>query len=425
MNMQQSDDTHIEKTVLGAMILDGMSSCEGVSRLEADDFALDSHRRIFAALADLNSKGIDVDSCILSDELKRRLELDSVGGVGYLMDITTGIPRNPNTQEYVSRLQERSLARRGARAAEDALRRFLDPSERAQEVCDDLTRTLSGERKTSGVMARDLIGPALQTLQASDSRVIPTGIRDLDEMTNGGMRTKELCIVGANQSRGKSSLLRQLERGAIAAGESVYTHTCEMPKDEWILLHAAAMGSVPAWKIRQPNTLSANERDRLMSAAMKIEKWPLFLDDEGEVGIESLIAKSRLSSMRDGTRVVGVDYIQLIRGEGKELRHQVGNIAMRLKQFAKKHDCCVIALSQLARKGDLNARPTMQDLKESGDLEAHADVILMPYRPVDTSTGRFTGEDELLITKQRNGGIGSLQVTYRTESLTFEPRRAA
>jgi replicative DNA helicase len=160
-----------------------------------------------------------------------------------------------------------------------------------------------------------------------------------------------------------------------------------------------------------------------MQAAMKISKWPLVLDDDSDVGIEAVIAKSRLSAMRDGTRVVGVDYIQLIRGEGRELRHQIGDIAKRLKQLAKKHDCCVIALSQLSRKGDLNARPTMQDLKESGDLEAHADVILMPYRPVDTQTGKFTEEDEILITKQRNGGIGSIQVTYNTTNLRFEERR--
>jgi replicative DNA helicase len=413
----------MEVTLLGAMIADGISSCEGVSRLDAGDFALDSHRRIFTALVGLHGKGIDIDTRILADELKQRHELDAIGGVGYLMQLVEGVPRRPNTQEYVSRLQERSLARRGAAAAEEALRRFHDPSERAQEVCDDLTRVLTGERKNSGVRAGDIIGPALQSLETADSRLIPTGMRLLDEMTNGGMRTKELWIVGANPSRGKSSLLRQLESGAVHAGESVYTHTCEMPKEEWVLLHAAALGNVPAWKLRQPHLLTPADRDRLMQAAMKISKWPLVLDDDSDVGIEAVIAKSRLSAMRDGTRVVGVDYIQLIRGEGRELRHQIGDIAKRLKQLAKKHDCCVIALSQLSRKGDLNARPTMQDLKESGDLEAHADVILMPYRPVDTQTGKFTEEDEILITKQRNGGIGSIQVTYNTTNLRFEERR--
>jgi replicative DNA helicase len=413
----------MEIAVLGAMILDGVSSCEGVSKLAVGDFALDSHRRIFSAMIDLHSRGIDIDSSILLDEMIRRHELDAIGGAGYLSSLTDGIPRNPRTEEYVARVQERSLARRGAKAAEDALRRFNDRGESAQDICDDLVRIVSGERKQSGVRIGEVIGTAMQSLETSDARLIPTGIREIDEMTNGGMRTKQLWIVGANPSRGKSSLLRQFELGAINAGESTYTHTAEMPKEDWSLLHAAALARVPAWKIFNPRCLSDGERERLIQAAMKINKWPMVLDDDGDVGIEAVIAKSRLSAMRDGTRFVGVDYIQLIRGEGRDLRQQVGDIAKRLKQFAKKHDCCVVALSQLARKGDLNSRPTMQDLKESGELEAHADVIVMPYRPVNTDNGQFTGLDELIITKQRNGGIGAVPMTYNTENLRFESRR--
>jgi replicative DNA helicase len=405
------------------MVMDGVSACEGVSRLEADDFLLDSHRRMFSAILELNKRGIELDTTVLMDELSRRHELDAVGGRGYVRALTEGIPRNCRTEQYVARIQERSLARRGAKAAEIAIQRFYDSGESSQAVCDDLISALSGERKQTGLYARDIIGPALLSLDSSDDRVIPTGIPEIDDLTNGGMRTKELWIIGANPSRGKSSLLRQFELGAIQSGNKVHTHTCEMPSQEWILLHTAALSSVPVWKIRQTKFLSAVERDRMVGAGEQIEKWQMLLDDESDVSIESLVAKSRISAMRDGVRMVGVDYIQLVRGEGREIRQQVGNIALRLKQFAKKHDCCVVALSQLARKGDLNARPTMQDLKESGDLEAHADVIIMPYRPLDTTTGKFTGEDELIITKQRNGSIGKADMVYNTDNLRFESRR--
>lgn len=146
------------------------------------------------------------------------------------------------------------------------------------------------------------------------------------------------------------------------------------------------------------------------------------LDDGGRVHIDTILAKSRLSVMRHGTKVVVVDYLQLLDGDEDQIRLRMGTAAKKLKQFAKTYDCCVVALSQLARRGDINARPTMQDLKESGDLEAAGDVVLLNYLPVNTDDGRFTGQDEIIVAKQRQGPIGSVQMSYDNQSLCFKSR---
>ena len=146
------------------------------------------------------------------------------------------------------------------------------------------------------------------------------------------------------------------------------------------------------------------------------------MDDAGAVHIDTLLAKSRLSVMRNGTRLVTVDYLQLLSGDEVQERIRFGNVAKRLKQFAKDNDCWVVLLSQLARQGDINIRPTVQHLKESGDLEAAADVVLLNYRPKDPNTAQYTGEDEIIIGKQRNGTVGAIPMRFNTNNLCYESK---
>ena len=410
---------HCEVAILGAMMLDPLAVADATARLIAEDFALDSHQRIYRALKAMAIEGSHIDLGTVRIELERRRELDSVGGAGYLAFLSEGLPRNFNIEAYIGIVRGKSLARFGRGVCHDASLKFEDPACDPTEVVDWVTKSLSEERQESSVSARDAMPKALAYLEASDDRIISTGIPELDEFTSGGMRTKELWIIGALPSRGKSSLARQLERGALKHGVPVHTHTIEMPTEDWLLLHAAHQGGVPVWKLRQPQLMNPVDKQYILAGAARVQEWPLMLDDAGKVNIDTIIAKSRLSVMRHGTRVVIVDYLQLLDGE-EEMRHRMGIAAKKLKQFAKTFDCCVVALSQLARRGDINSRPTMQDLKESGDLEAAGDVILLNYMPV--ADGHFSHDDEIVIGKQRNGAIGSIDMRYDTDSLTFRGR---
>jgi replicative DNA helicase len=357
----------------------------------------------------------------VGNELASRNELDSVGGPAYLAFLTEGIPRNMNIESYVMMVKDAAMLRRLRSLCHDGEVRAQDASEDPYELADWLSKAIVEERPEQSVSAADAMPRALKSLEDSAGRIISTGIRELDDFTSGGMRTKELWIIGALPSRGKSSLARQLERGALWAGVPVHTHTIEMSTEDWLLYHAAVVGGVPAWKLRQKLAIHVSDRHNLLVGSGTVEKWPLLLDDAGEVTIDTVIAKSRLSVMRHGTRVVVLDYIQLLEGK-EEMRPRMGIAARKLKQFAKTNDCCVVVLSQLARRGDINARPTMQDLKESGDLEAAGDVILLNYMPVDTQSGHFTGDDEIVVAKQRHGAIGSIPMRYDKDTLTFRAR---
>ena len=408
---------HTEVAILGAMMLDPLAVADATSRLVAEDFILDSHRRVYKAIL---AVGDGADFTTVRAELERRREMDTIGGVAYLAGLSSGIPRNFNIQAYVEIVLQKAMLRRIMNICHDGQVRAQDESEDPYAVADWVTKSLTEERPEQSVSVFDAMPRALKSLDDNAGRVMSTGIRELDDFTSGGMRTKELWIIGALPSRGKSSLARQLERGALWAEIPVHTHTIEMSTDDWLLYHAAVVGGVPSWKLRQAHVMPVMDRHNLQVGAATVQKWPLKLDDDGQVHINTLLAKSRLSVMRSGTKVVVVDYLQMLDGDEKEMRHRMGTAAKKLKQFAKVHDCCVVALSQLARRGDINARPTMQDLKESGDLEAAGDVILLNYMPV--ADGHFTGDDEIIVAKQRHGAIGSIEMRYDKDTLTFRPR---
>ena len=421
-NLPVPSSEHMEVAILGAMLVDPIAVADGTAKLEATDFSRDSHQRVFRAILAVQEDQFGVDYTTVRAELERRRELDSIGGLAYLAFLSEGIPRNFNIESYVRIVKDKSLARRAMGVLHDGLARLSDDSEDSVEVVDWVLRSLTVERRQDSVSAYDAMPAALAGLDTMDARVIPTGIREIDEFTSGGMRTKELWIIGALPSRGKSSLARQFERGALRAGVPVHTHTIEMPKEDWLLLHAAAVGGVPVWKLRQPRLMPTADKHALRVGAATVQNWPLMLDDDGSAHINTMLARSRLSVMRHKTKVVVIDFLQLTDGDEKELRHRMGTAAKKWKQFAKANDCCVVVLSQLARRGDINARPTMQDLKESGDLEAAADVILLNYLPVDPATGLFTGEDEIIVGKQRHGPIGSIPMRYINTSLCFGSR---
>jgi replicative DNA helicase len=402
------------------MMLDAVAVMDATSQLRVADFALDSHQRIYGAIQRLSVEGCGIDALTVGNELDEHGELKTVGGSAYLAWLSEGIPRNFNIESYVRIVKDQALKRRLHGICHDGAILAQDPSEDPHELADWISKALVEERPEQSVSARDAMPKALEYLDASESRIIPTGVPEIDVFTSGGMRTKELWIIGALPSRGKSSLARQFERGALRAGVPVHTHTVEMPKEDWLLLHAAVEGGVEVWKLRQPRQMTVVDRQYIRAGAAAVADWPLMLDDGGKVHIESVIAKSRLSVMRHGTKVVIVDFLQLLDGDEKEIRHRMATAAKRLKQFAKTHDCCVVALSQLARRGDINTLPTMQDLKESGDLEAAGDVVLLNYMPVED--GHFTHDDQIIVGKQRQGAIGSIPVRYDTASLTFKGR---
>lgn len=295
---------------------------------------------------------------------------------------------------------------------------LLDIRKRLDEIED----SVAGE--ADFIDQKTLMPRTIERIFGKRQPAIPTGLDELDKITLGGIRAGELWIVGGLPGRAKTSLARAMGRTASKNGIPVRVQTIEMPDTDWNALDVAFEAGIPAWKLRNPNFISREDKDALYKAIELVQCWPMTVDDAGSIHIRQLIAKARLAVRKRGTRLLIVDYVQRIKSDDKEVRHRIGNSAGELAEFAKETGCAVILLSQLSRQGDINIRPTMQHLKESGELEAHAHTILLNYRPVENVAGKeiFTGEDEIIVAKQRYGPIGSIRVAYNSDLLTFVGR---
>ena len=222
--------------------------------------------------------------------------------------------------------------------------------------------------------------------------------------------------------RGKTALGAQMAIANVERGTPVAFFSLEMTPDELGCRFLANQSKVSASRIRNPSFITNAQWRELAECTANMAKWPLFVDGSSSLTIQQLIARARLYIRRFECKLVLVDYLRLIKAPGKEIREQVGNVIDALRQLAKTERIGVVALSQLARPkdGKINTRPTMLGLRESGDIEAHAHVVLLIYMP--SKQNEPTGADEIIIGKNRHGPIGSIKVTFSRDRLKFLPR---
>jgi replicative DNA helicase len=242
---------------------------------------------------------------------------------------------------------------------------------------------------------------------------LTTGIADLDGATTG-IRPGELWVIGAMPGRGKTVLGAQIALANVSSGHPVAFFSLEMSRADLAERFLSSRSSVSASKVRNPSYIDSNDWRELANCIENLSELDLYVDDSSSLSIQSLIARARLLVRRKGCRLIVVDYLRLVQAPGREIREQVSNATDALRQFAKTEGVGVIALSQLARPRDrnLNSRPTVLGLKESGDVEAHAHVVLLIHMP--SKSGEPTGMDEIIIGKNRHGPIGAIDVTFNT-----------
>lgn len=420
-----------EITILGAMLLDGVALAEAVGKLQAEDFSLDSHQRIYRVMMDLISLGEDIDYITVMDALAKRRELDSIGGPAYLAHLSEGIPRRPKIESYVQIVKDKSLLRQLMNVFNDGVVRASDQNEDgisiATEITSQITQVVeSNQTKTevfdSPTMAMDAVQRLLDNPKLEYA--IPTGFKPLDDFTSGGIRLGELWVVGASPSRGKTTLARQIVKHVVRQGIGSYVHSGEMTKESWYDVTACLLVGMPAWKIREPWLLNDYEKDMLRAGLKELSTLPIHISDAGGIHIDKLIWNASRAVQQHKIKLLVVDYAQIINANGKDDRQKVTSVAQKLRVFAKDNNVATILLSQSPRPEgrSINSRPNMFSLKESGALEEAAHTVILPFRPVDIETGSFMGEDELIIAKQRHGSIGNIPCKLNGKYLCFEER---
>jgi replicative DNA helicase len=421
-------NTDAERSILGAILLDARAFHEVAEGLKPADFSLDSHRRIFSTMIALSQSGRPAgDIVLLVAELDQQRELEPIGGAEYIASLVVGLPDRPSVSHYVRLVKQKAQLRGLISAAQAAIVRALD-GEQPTDIAGGLLQTVldveSDSQMNHALTGRDFMPQVLRELetQAQSGGLVglPTGLDPLD-MVTGGLRNGELVVIGALPGAGKTALASQMIVANAETGNGVGVFSLEMSRWDLGKRFLSNVTSVAATKIRNPQFIKKDEWQSLAVGAGEIAQWPVWFDDSGTVSIAELLARARLFITRMKAKLIVVDYLQLVRADARDIRERVGKVADALRQLAKAERIPVVLLSQLRRPQNVNEPPTIIDLKESGDIEAHAHVVLLIHAPV-AADGKPTGEESIIVAKNRNGTRGPVPVTFNPHKLRFCPR---
>lgn len=423
-------DVQAERTILGAILMDPETYPEASVALVPDDFYHPAHRAIFAAMIDLGEAGGALDEIAVASALGDKLK--DVGGATYLSSLTDGAVRRSSLRHHLETVKDNARRRSLIHAMVRGANRAAEPGATAATCVADVEDSLlsiQAEIQKAPVKhvseCSDAAYQHLMELRDSKRELIglSTGIDGLNTVTTG-IRPGELWVLGGRPGWGKSSLAIQAIVANCSKQVPVALFTPEMTREQVLNRIWCQVSGIEYWRFRKPRNMDEHHISRLRDAMQMVDKWPLFIDDSSGPSPKELLARARLLAKREKIQLAIVDYLQLLRGVGRDLREQVSGISRSLASLAKD-TVPVLALSQMPRPRDrqeLNRRPQIYDLKESGSLEQDASTVLLLYRPTDKETTLFSGEDEVIVGKQRNGETTIELVSFSRDSLKWAMR---
>jgi replicative DNA helicase len=428
-------------TILGGMLVEPVAIVDATMLLVADDFSLDSHRRIYAAMVQLAEAGHAVDIVTVAEELRRRKELDSIGGVPYLASLSEGLPRKLNIESYVRIVRDKSLMRQLMTVCDGGMIDAAEQSKNALDVLNDVSQRLveisehavTGGFSDIGAIVKDSFG-SIDALYEQGREVtgLATYYVDFDRMTSG-LQESELIIIAARPSMGKTAwAINIAENAAVRGGKVVAVFSLEMSKASLLRRMLASQAMVNS-KAIQTGMLMKDDRQKLIQGLEKLMESKLFIDDTPGITLAEMRAKARRLKQQQGRLdLIVIDYLQLMTGSvGASQRsfenrtQEVSAISRGLKALAKEMKVPVVALSQLSRASEQRGgdkKPLLSDLRESGSIEQDADVVCFIHREeyYDRENEDLKGKAEIIIAKQRNGPTGSIPLAYLADFTRFE-----
>ncbi|GAB4366541.1 MAG: replicative DNA helicase [Bryobacter sp.] len=423
-----------ERLVLGAILLDPDSFVLVGGDLKSEDFTLEAHRRIFERMGAIHARGEKIDRVGLADELMRHSELESVGGLSYLMSLDEGIPQIVNVHGYVRIIREKSTLRRIIFTAQSIMDKAFLGVEEADHLLGEAEESFLriGESRAHGTLQRpDQIINSIGFDEFLDpsNRIqgVSTGFYKFDEMT-GGFRPGELIIIAARPAMGKTAFALNIASHVVgpALGRTTAVFSLEMSKESLLTRMVCAAARVDQHRFRT-GFLNEDERRQLSFATTNLMESPLYLDDAPGVNVMDIHAKLRRIQAERGLGLVIVDYLQLMqsRGNHDSRTQEVSSISRGLKLLSKELEVPIIALSQLSRAPETRPgdhRPQLSDLRESGSIEQDADMVCFLFREEVYKPDRddLKGHAELIIAKQRNGPTGRVPLAFLHKFTQFQ-----
>ncbi len=426
-----------ERSILGAILLDNFSYNQAAEHLRAEDFSLDSHRRIYSRMIDLAESSRPIDMITLIEELDRRKELQAIGDVAYISGLVDGVPDRPSIEHYIKIVRDKALLRGLIHAANSAIARASEQSDAAEDVLNDAEAAifaLSEKRIGRGFMGiteivKESFGSVDALLQRGQRITgLATHYNDLDEMTSG-LQKSDLIIIAARPSMGKTAFAMNIaENASVNDNKVVGMFSLEMSREALLLRLLCSCAQVDSHKMRT-GSLWRDDMDKVVQAMERLAHAPIFIDDTPGISLSEMRAKARrLQNSQGSLDLVIVDYLQLMSGGGKRYENrtqEVSAISRGLKALAKELKVPVIALSQLSRAPESRGgdhRPQLADLRESGSIEQDADVVAFIFREevYKQDDPELQGIAEIIIAKQRNGPTGRVKMAFLKNSTRFE-----
>jgi replicative DNA helicase len=442
-----------EMAVLGAMLLGGRGSIERAAEiLQREDFYRDAHGQLFDAMLHIAESDEPVDPITLKDELSRRDLLDTVGGIPYINQLVEFVPTTANLPYYAKIVADKATLRRliGASAqiagmAYAGEADVEDMVDQAEKAVFDVARRRSKQAFTPLRPLLNEVFDKIDTLYHEKGVVtgVDTGFNDLNYITSG-LQGGDLIILAARPSMGKTSLAMGIaQNAALRAGKSVAVFSMEMSKESLVQRMICSEARVDAHRLRT-GYLQEEDWTRLAEAVQRLWDCNLFIDDSTEMGSLEMRAKCRRLRAESGVDMIIIDYLQLMRGNARNVENrnqEISEIARGLKSIARELNVPVIALSQLSRSVERreDKRPMLSDLRESGAIEAEADIVSFIYRPsyyerkqaVNSEDeenkdairvdGEYEAEEaEIIIAKQRNGPVGTVKLAFIPKFAKFD-----
>ena len=434
-NRLPPQDMDAEMAVLGAMLLDPEAIAKATELLDESCFYRTAHKKIFKVASNLYDNRQPVDIITMADALNKIGELEKVGGNYFLAQLAEKVPSAANIEYHAKIVLEKALLRRMINVTSTITSRCYDSLfDNVYDLVDVAEKEmfeLSENRLRKGFQPiSPILHEALDRIEAYHHKKgavtgVPTGFRGLDNLTSGFQR-QDFIIIAGRPSMGKTAFALNIARNAAVRFKiPVGFASLEMASYQLTLRLLCSEARVDSHLVRT-GKLPRNQWPRLSMCVGALAEAPLFVDDMAAQTILEIKAKARRLKYEHDIQMLIVDYLQLIRGTGRpENRQQeISEISQALKALAKELDIAVVALSQLSRAVESRTgdkRPQLSDLRESGAIEQDADVVMFIYRPSVYKLSESSEDDkaELLISKQRNGPTGTVDLYYKKTYVTF------
>ena len=422
-----------EQSVIGSMLMDRDAIIAASEIVTAGDFYQHQYGVMFEAMLELFNENLPVDLITLQNRLKEKDVPPEVSSLEFVRDIITTVPTSANVRSYAKIVRDKVVLRRLIKTNEDIANTCYAGKEPLEDILANTEKTIFNllQNRNSGdfVPIRQVAMNVLEKIEEASKNQgtvtgVPTGFIDLDYKTSG-LQPSDFVLIAARPSMGKTAfVLNLVDHIAVKKGLPAMVFSLEMSKEQLVNRMLAMESNVDSQKLRT-GTLSDSDWDAVVEGIGVIGNSKLIIDDTPGISIMELRSRCRKMKLEYGLSVVIIDYLQLMSGSGKggdNRQQEISEISRSLKGLARELSAPVIALSQLSRACETRQdhRPMLSDLRESGAIEQDADVVMFLYRDdyynKDTDMPNIA---EVIIAKQRNGPIGTVNLVWRPEYTKF------